>query len=86
MAAALTRDQAGSAEAWSVTVNARHLQALNAAREHLVEGLGQLEAGSPPELPAADLRSALHQLGEIVGKTDIEEILDVVFSSFCIGK
>ncbi len=86
MAAALTRDQAGSAEAWSVTVNARHLQALNAAREHLIEALGQLEAGSPPELPAADLRSALHQLGEIVGKTDIEEILDVVFSRFCIGK
>jgi len=35
---------------------------------------------------AADLRSALYHLGEIVGKTDIEEILDVVFGSFCIGK
>jgi len=75
-----------SSAEWNVTINARHLQALTAAREHLEGALTQLEADAPPELSAADLRSALHHFGEIVGKTDIEEILDVVFGTFCIGK
>lgn len=86
MIRALTQDPQGSTDDWSIHVNARHLQALNTARDHLRDALNQLRAGAPPELAAADLRSALHQLGEIVGKTDIEEILDVVFSRFCIGK
>jgi tRNA modification GTPase len=32
------------------------------------------------------LREALQALGDVVGHTDIEQILDVIFSSFCIGK
>jgi tRNA modification GTPase len=84
--ARLTSDHAGSPDAWNLAVNARHLQALNKARDHLRDALDLLAASSPPELAAVDLRSALHQLAEIVGRTDIEEILDVVFSRFCIGK
>lgn len=40
----------------------------------------------PPELVAVDLRAALDALGEITGKTTPEDILDRIFSSFCIGK
>ena len=75
-------------EECSVAVNLRHLEALNATREALGLALAQLEAAHAglPELAAADLRSALHHLAGIVGKTDVEEILDVVFGTFCIGK
>ena len=38
------------------------------------------------ELAAEDLRLAAREIGKITGKVDIENILDVIFSSFCIGK
>ena len=45
-----------------------------------------LQAGQAPEYIALDLREALQALGEVVGIVDVEEVLDVIFSSFCIGK
>ena len=77
-----------SRDEWNVAVNLRHLEALNATRESMLRASAQLEQTGDllPELAAADLRSALHHLGDITGKTDVEEILDVVFGSFCIGK
>ncbi len=41
---------------------------------------------SPPELLSLDLREALSALGEITGETTADELLDLIFSSFCIGK
>ena len=38
------------------------------------------------ELAAEDLRSAAHSIGQITGRINVEEILDRIFSSFCIGK
>lgn len=69
-----------------VAVNARHLHALRSSHNSLREAVSGLENQSPPELTAADLRSALHSLDEILGKTDIESILGEIFRSFCIGK
>jgi tRNA modification GTPase len=40
----------------------------------------------PPELVAIDLRGALDCLGEIIGVTTTEDILDRIFNRFCIGK
>ena len=39
-----------------------------------------------PELVAIDLRSALDCLGEIIGATTTEDLLDGIFNRFCIGK
>ncbi len=58
-------------------------------RAALMEALARLDAASTapaPELCAEDLRLAMHSLGRITGRVDVEEILGLVFSQFCIGK
>jgi tRNA modification GTPase len=69
-----------------VAINARHqdcvrrsLAFLHAAQEALAEGI-------PPEFIAEELRASLEALGEVVGRTDNEDLLGRIFSSFCIGK
>lgn len=68
------------------SVNARHQASLQAAGASLAMARDSLERGDSPELTALELREALDHLGVITGKVDTEEILDAVFSSFCIGK
>ncbi len=69
-----------------IAINARHTQALRAASEALLAAQAKLADGSPMELLAADLRSALWNFGEIAGRIDHEAILDELFATFCIGK
>ncbi len=69
-----------------VSINARHQACLNRAREAMVAAEANLRAGESPEFVAMDLRAALESIGDVIGKTDIEEILGEIFSSFCIGK
>lgn len=45
-----------------------------------------VDAAAPLEVRAEYLRRASHALGRITGDVDVEDILDVVFSQFCIGK
>lgn len=70
----------------AVAINTRHQASLHLARTSLVAALKLLENGSDPELAAIDLREALDALGEIPGRVDTEDLLGVIFSSFCIGK
>jgi tRNA modification GTPase len=70
----------------SVAVNERHRRCLVAARDDLEQAKLSLQRGDAPELTAVELRSALAALGEITGAGDAEEVLDRIFSSFCIGK
>lgn len=70
----------------SVAVNERHRRCLVAARDDLEQAKLSLQRGEAPELTAVELRSALAALGEITGAGDAEEVLDRIFSSFCIGK
>jgi tRNA modification GTPase len=61
---------------------ARHRAALETAREALLRAL----EASLPELRAEDLRLAWRSLGRITGQVDVEDLLDVIFADFCIGK
>ena len=70
----------------AVAINARHQASLQIARGSLLAALELLDDASDPELAAIDLREALDALGEIPGKVDTEDLLGVIFSSFCIGK
>ena len=66
--------------------NARHYDALRRAAGSLRLALGTLESGASGEFVAVDLRAALNSLGEITGVVTTEDILNDIFSKFCIGK
>ncbi|MFM9844111.1 MAG: tRNA uridine-5-carboxymethylaminomethyl(34) synthesis GTPase MnmE [Dongiaceae bacterium] len=72
---------AGAGEAPFLT-RARHRHALEEAATALSGAL----AAEQPELIAEDLRLAVRSIGRITGRVDVEDILDVVFRDFCIGK
>ena len=74
------------AEMLQVMINSRHQAALNRARDATLRTLEALRADQGLELVALDLRIAVNAVGEIVGKTTTEDVLDVIFSQFCIGK
>jgi tRNA modification GTPase len=52
----------------------------------LREAVAQAEQGAGEELVAEDLRYALAALGRLAGRVDVEEVLDVIFREFCVGK
>jgi tRNA modification GTPase len=64
----------------------RHKEALERASNHFEKSVANLKDGLPLELVAADLQWGLEALGEIVGETAGDELLDRIFSRFCIGK
>jgi len=73
-------------EMLQVMINSRHQEALARARGATVRTVEALRAGVTLELAAMDLRIAVNAVGEIVGKTATEDLLDMIFSQFCIGK
>lgn len=64
----------------------RHLQALEQAADHLVQGKEQLVSAYAGELLAEELRQAQQVLSEITGEFSSDDLLGRIFSSFCIGK
>jgi tRNA modification GTPase len=74
------------AEMLQVAINSRHQEALNRARAAARQAADALAASATLELVAMDLRIAANAVGEIVGKTTTEDLLDSIFSTFCIGK
>jgi tRNA modification GTPase len=69
-----------------VAINARHRDCLRRALESCNRASEALRQGTAPEYVAVDLKDALRALGEVIGAVDVEQILDSVFSQFCIGK
>ena len=74
------------AEMLQVMINSRHQDALNRGRTATLRARDALRADQPLELVALDLRMAVDAVGEIVGQTTTDNLLDVIFSQFCIGK
>lgn len=66
--------------------NARHEHLLHQAREHLIEVLSTIRQGMPTDCIVVDLRAAWDKLGEITGDTVGEDIIEQIFTQFCIGK
>jgi tRNA modification GTPase len=66
----------------SVPSRQRHLSHLREASEFIIEAL----AGHHLDLRAESLRAAASSLGRITGRVDVEQLLDVIFSQFCVGK
>lgn len=64
----------------------RHLDALGRARQSIINGYDCLTGMGAGELLAEELRQAQNALGEITGTFTTEDLLDHIFSSFCIGK
>lgn len=75
-----------TSEMLEVMINSRHQEALNRAKTSLEAALSQLQSGLTLDLIAVDLRISTNAIGEIVGKTTTEDLLDSIFSTFCIGK
>lgn len=70
----------------AAVINLRHKQAIAEAVFYLQNALETLEAGMPLDLLSVDLRGALEALGTITGQTVSDEIVDEIFSRFCLGK
>lgn len=75
-----------SAEMLPVMINSRHQNALERALIALRRAADCLREEATLELCALELRLAVNAVGEIVGKTTTEDLLDAIFSQFCIGK
>ncbi|MGO9136141.1 MAG: tRNA uridine-5-carboxymethylaminomethyl(34) synthesis GTPase MnmE [Syntrophales bacterium] len=70
----------------TVVSNIRHKMAIEKTRDLLSKARDSILQGLSPEFSAFDIRQALDSLGEISGETVTEEVLDRIFSTFCIGK
>ena len=62
----------------------RHVNCIETAREAASTAMTRL--GTSPELASEDIRNALISLEELAGRSDMEQVFDRIFSSFCIGK
>ncbi len=78
----LRRDQTQSV----VISSLRHKHALSRAKKSLLLAKSSLKKGMSPEFVALDVRAGVDAIGEVVGKTVTDDILNKIFSEFCIGK
>jgi tRNA modification GTPase len=70
----------------TVIMEARHKRNLEEARDAVQRAKNEFASEASPEIVALELRSALERLGEIVGETVSEDVLDTIFRRFCVGK
>lgn len=75
-----------SKESEIVVTNVRHKAALERARSSLSEVQRAMEQGMPPDIVAVDLQEARDNLAEIIGAVTNDDVLERIFSQFCIGK
>jgi len=69
-----------------IVTNKRQVESLEKTRNYLVESSKAVESGAGNEFVVIELRNALDALGQITGETASEDILNNIFSGFCIGK
>ncbi|GGA46638.1 tRNA modification GTPase MnmE [Kroppenstedtia guangzhouensis] len=77
--------KAAAADATYVS-NARHISLLKQARKQIRDAIEGIEAGVPLDMVEIDLKNAWQSLGEIIGDAVAEDLIDQIFSQFCLGK
>ena len=70
----------------NIVSNIRHKIVLEKTKDMLSKARDGMLQGLSPEFPAFDIRQALERLGEISGETATDDVLEKIFSTFCIGK
>jgi tRNA modification GTPase len=70
----------------TIVSNSRHLEALIQAEKHLQIAVEGIDTGITNDFIAMDLRRAIDYIGSITGEVDVEDLLENIFSKFCIGK
>ena len=81
-----TTDTAQLSAGSIVVSNMRHYSALKSASEALVSARDAMRSNIPSDLLSEDIRRIIHHLGEITGEITTTDILQTIFSQFCIGK
>ncbi len=69
-----------------VITNIRHKLLLEEAKNYLLSSINTIELGFTGELISVDIRNAIDKLSEIIGVITTDDILNNIFSRFCIGK
>lgn len=70
----------------SLLTNLRHIEKLRSAQKFIAQGLNSLDNSLSLEFIAQDIKDALLQIDELLGKRFFEDLLDKIFKDFCIGK
>lgn len=70
----------------ALITNVRHQSALRRGADHLAAALDAVRGAAPWDLVSIDLRGGWEALGEVTGETASDDLLDEIFSRFCIGK
>ncbi|MBB3701323.1 tRNA uridine-5-carboxymethylaminomethyl(34) synthesis GTPase MnmE [Flammeovirga yaeyamensis] len=78
----LDKVQAGN----TMVTNARHYQSLRETMKALDDVINGIDLGMTGDFLALDIRNSLHHLGEITGEVTTDDLLENIFSKFCIGK
>jgi tRNA modification GTPase len=81
---AAIKDQLSGDE--TLVTNIRHLEALQKTEEALIRVLGGIDGSITSDFLSMDIKQALHYLGEITGAVTTDDLLENIFSKFCIGK
>jgi tRNA modification GTPase len=69
-----------------LVTSVRHQEALRSTAEHLRAAMVSLDQQLALDFVSIDLRAAYNVLGEVTGETASDDLLDTIFSKFCIGK
>jgi tRNA modification GTPase len=66
--------------------NARHIQLLEQAKQNILDVMSGVEQGVPLDMAEIDMKNAWQALGEVIGEAVAEDLIDQIFSQFCLGK